>query len=94
MLVTPKEHLPQGYPLPTDAEHKKFEPIFVRAFEIHAQAHDFSSNVDVKDKKGTWQEFAPRKDILSPVRGRTKLSKAHHCDCYERAYQELKAIAA
>jgi len=94
MLVTPKEHLPQGYPLPTDAEHNKFEPIFMRAFEIHATAHDFASNVFVKDKTKHPQEYAPRPGILSPIRGRTKLSKAHHCDCYERAYQELKALVA
>jgi hypothetical protein len=79
MLSTPKKHLPIGYPLPSDEESRKFEPIFMLAFEIHKTAHDFK----ILSKL--------RPEVLSPVRGSTKLSKSHYCDCYERAYQELKS---
>ncbi len=80
MLSTPKSHLPKGYPLSLDAENKKFAPVFKRAFDIHETAHDFVADP------------GPRKGILSPVKGRTKLSRSQYCDCYERAYQELKNI--
>jgi hypothetical protein len=89
MLKTPKKHLPKGYPLASTEESKRFEPIFERAFEIHKTAHDFDANVKKRDKFGNTNEFGPRDGILSPVLGRSKLSKAHYCDCYERAYQEL-----
>jgi hypothetical protein len=90
MLSTPKRHLPKGYPLPSDSDHKKYAPIFKRAFEIHETAHDFDAVKPVKMKAGYWEVFGPRTGILSPLKGRSKLSKAHYCDCYERAYQELK----
>jgi hypothetical protein len=89
MLNTPKSHLPKGYPLPNADEQKKFDPVFKRAFEIHETAHSFKDNQIVKIK-GAWEEYGTRTGILSPVKGRTKLSKAHYCDCYEQAYQELK----
>lgn len=85
MLSTPKNHLPKNYPLPTAEEDKKFEPIFTRAFEIHKDAHPFGSYVLTNNN----QELGPRTGILSPVKGRTKISRARYCDCYERAYQEL-----
>lgn len=78
MLTTPKKHLPPSYPLPTKSDHALYEPIFTRAFEIHKTAHDFSS-----------PKIGPRDGIISPVKGRTNLSRARYCDCYERAYQEL-----
>jgi hypothetical protein len=77
-LVTPKSHLPKGYPLPSDEEHKRFSPVFTRAFEIHEEAHTFTVVP------------GPHRGILSPVKGRTKISRAQYCDCYERAYRELK----
>jgi hypothetical protein len=78
MLKTSKKHLPKGYPLANEEESKKFAPIFKRAFEIHRTAHSFNADP------------GPREGVLSPIMGRTKLSKAHYCDCYELAYQELK----
>lgn len=88
MMPTPKKHLPKGYPLASDEESKRYKDIFERAFKIHETAHDFSSPL-VK-VKGAWVQYSPREGILSLVKGTTKLSKAHYCDCYERAYQELK----
>ena len=90
MIPTLKKHLPKGYPLPPPEEGEKFQPIFERAFEIHKASHDFSANKTQRSKEGYCEEFGPREGILSPVKGRTKLSKAHYCDCYERAYQEMK----
>ena len=42
-LKTPREHLPQGWPLPDREESRKFEPIWDRAFKIHRAVHDFTA---------------------------------------------------
>ena len=78
MLRTPREHLPIGFPLPSHEESRRFEPIWERAFEIHANAHDFIS-------PGPWQY---RNNILAAVEG-----DPNYCDCYEHAYQEFWARA-
>lgn len=93
MMPTPKTHLPKGYPLASPEESKRFEKIFERAFDIHETAHDFDSylRTEMKGFRGMVTTLGPRRGILSPVRGRTKVSKAQYCDCYEQAYQELKS---
>jgi hypothetical protein len=75
VLSTPREHLPAGFPLPSGKESRKFEPIWIRAFEIHRNAHDFQS-------QGPWQY---RDNILAAIEG-----DPHYCDCYERAYIEFQ----
>lgn len=92
MLKTPREHLPVGYPLPSKEESEKYQPIFIRAFEIHATAHNFRLNKRYYDHlSGITYEDGPREGILSFILDGTPFSEEHYCDCYERAYREFEA---
>jgi hypothetical protein len=87
MLKTPREHLPEGFPLPSEEESRKFERIWHRAFEIHAAAHDFDAVRSWRNKDGVTEHDGPREGILDAIEG-----GPHYCDCYERAYREFKQI--
>jgi len=88
MMKTPPEHLPKGYPLASTAESQKYAPIFDRAFEIHATAHDFAALL----ASASWVAYQGYKLPECPRSGVLGVTEDDptYCDCYERAYQEFQ----
>jgi len=85
VLHTPANHLPDGYPLPSDWEYKRFEPIFERAFAIHRERMRNGTHpkywMDADGKQPYWETG------LTPIEGSQK-----YCDCYEMAYREFEFV--
>ena len=77
MLPTPKECLGPGYPLQDDKEREEYRPIWKRAFEIHKEAHVGDARHNVGN--------------ILPIRASESITGTPYCDCYIRAWLEVKS---